>query len=426
MKPQHETPENEPKTLPKVAHPRLLMSCGALAALGAAAFLLGVSGTQPLRAWQTLLVNYLFWSGMAFGCILFVAILNLTNAHWARPMKRLAEAPSAFLPVVLLLFGVLFVGREQLFPWIREPVAAKAWWLSSGFMFGRVGLGLLGLITVALALVYHSVKADLRQISLETPGGAGERKAHGPPAPNALAETGEWRAQTLLSPVYALLYAVVLSLIAIDLIMSLDPHWVSTLFGAYYFIGSFYTALAALMVLAIWSRKALGFDAVLQPRHFHDLGKLLLAFCLMTGDFFYSQFLVIWYGDLPEEVRYVVLRLRFSPWEPLAWSVLAICFALPFVVLLSRKIKMQPRPMVALGVVILVGMWLERFLLVVPSLWKGPQLPLGPSELAITAGFLGTMGCCILTFLQKFPLLPVGDPLLEVKVPKVPRMPKVS
>jgi len=411
MKPRRESLSNELAAGPKVKHPQLLISCWALAAVGVAAFLIGVSGEQTLRAWQALLVNFMFWTGMAFGCILFVAILNLTNAHWARPMKRLAEAPVAFLPIAYLLFWVLFVGREQLFPWIREPVAAKAWWLNTGFLFGRDGLSLLVLIATALALVYHSVKADLswnsRQIAADSTGlGAAE-----PQAVSLAVEAAAWRAQVVLSPVYAILYAFVLSLLAVDLIMSLDPEWVSTLFGAYYFIGSFYTALAALLVLAIWSRKALGFEAVLQPHHFHDLGKLLLAFCLMTGDFFYSQFLVIWYGNLPEEVRYVLLRIRFSPWEPLAWSVLAICFALPFVVLLSRKIKMKPAPMMVLSIVILVGMWLERFLLVAPSVWKGPTIPLGLMEIAITAGFLGVMGGCILMFLQRVPLIPGGDPL---------------
>jgi hypothetical protein len=413
MKPQRESLSNDLTTGLQVKHPQLLMSCWALAAVGVVGFLIGVFGGQTLRAWLALLVNFMFWTGMAFGCILFVAILNLTNAHWARPMKRLAEAPVAFLPIAFFLFWVLFVGREQLFPWIRKPAAAKVWWLNTGFLFGRDGLSLLVLIATALALVYHSVKADLYWNSRQSAADSTGLDLAGPQAVTLAAEAAAWRAQVVLSPVYAILYAFVLSLLAVDLIMSLDPDWVSTLFGAYYFIGSFYTALAALLFLTVGFRKAPGLEPLLQPSHFQDLGKLLLAFCLMTADFFYSQFLVIWYGNLPEEVRYVLLRIRFSPWEPLAWSVLAICFALPFVVLLSRKIKMKPASMMVLSVVILVGMWLERFLLVVPSVWKGPTMPLGLMEIAITAGFLGVMGGCILMFLQRVPLIPVGDPLLR-------------
>ena len=147
------------------------------------------------------------------------------------------------------------------------------------------------------------------------------------------------------------------------------------------------------------------------PKQFHDLGKLLLGFCVVTGDFFYSQFLVIWYGNLPEEAQYVILRVRNTPWQVLAWTVLIVCFALPFFILLNRKIKMKPRAMVILGVIILIGMWLERLLLIAPSLWKGEQLPLGMIELLISAGFFGAMALCVLLFLRQFPILPLSDPL---------------
>ena len=222
-----------------------------------------------------------------------------------------------------------------------------------------------------------------------------------------------WRREIVLSPIFGILYAVVLSLLAFDLIMSLDPHWVSTLFGAYYFITSFYAALAAILLLSALGRKPLGLENFIQPKHFHDLGKLLLGFCLIAGDFFYSQFLVIWYGNLPEETRYVILRVRESNWEPIAWTVLICSFAIPFVVLLSRKIKMIPGAMIALTSLILGGLWLERFLLVVPSLWKGDFFPFGYVETAVTAGFLGVFALCVIFFLQKFPLLPFSDPLFR-------------
>jgi Ni/Fe-hydrogenase subunit HybB-like protein len=138
-----------------------------------------------------------------------------------------------------------------------------------------------------------------------------------------------------------------------------------------------------------------------------------LAFCLVTGDFFYSQFLVIWFGDLPHETRYVLLRVRESPWDLLAWTVLFVCFAIPFVVLLSRNLKQKPAFMMVLAVIILIGMWLERFLLIVPSLWKEGYIPLGLMELLITAGFFGIVALCVLLFLQKFPIFPLADPLFR-------------
>jgi len=214
--------------------------------------------------------------------------------------------------------------------------------------------------------------------------------------------------------IYAILYALVLSLIAFDLIMSLYPHWYSTLFGAYYFVGSFLTGLAGLMVLAALAVRNMGLASWIRAVQLHNLGKLMLGFTLMTGDFFYTQLLVIWYGNLPEETEFVILRTQFQPWKTLAWTVLAICFIFPFLVLLRRRIKMQPLPMLVLSCIMLAGMWLERFLLVVPSLWHGFSIPLGLTELLVTMGFFGIMALCILLFLRKFPVLPFADPLLRL------------
>ncbi len=371
--------------------------------IGAAAFWFGISGPRAVRTWQVFLINYLFWSGLAFGSVLISAALVITKARWGRPVKRLAEAPAAFLPLSFLLFWVLFPGRDILFPWIHEPLPEKTAWLNPGFLFARDGFSLLLLTSLSIALVFFSVRGERSIIS-----GGGE-------AWPAERKTGEenLRKQAILSPIVAILYGVVLSLIGFDLVMSLDPHWYSTLFGMYFFTGSFYTALAALMLLSILSVKKWGLDGFIQKRQFHDLGKLLLGFCLINGDFFYSQFLVIWYGNLPEETRYVIARVSFPPWNSLAWTVLVVCFALPFAVLLSRKAKTRYWQMLILSGIILIGMWLERFLLVAPSLWKGKDLPLGLSEVLISLGFLGLMALSILWFLRRFPILPLSDPLFQ-------------
>jgi Ni/Fe-hydrogenase subunit HybB-like protein len=375
----------------------------ALFLLGATAFGFGLSGPRPERAWQAFLVNTLFWSGLAFGSVLFSAALVMTKGRWGRPLKRLAEAPAAFLPFSCLLFGVLFFGRDKIFPWIREPLPEKASWLNIRFLFARDGLGLLVLTALSLALVYYSVR--------------GERDI-------PLMETEDWKAyqhqgvenlkkQAVLSPLLGIVFALVLSLIGFDWVMSLSPHWNSTLFGMYFFTGAFYSALAALMFLSILSLKIFKAGDVIQGRQFHDLGKLLLGFCLVSGDFFFSQFVVIWYGNLPEETRFVILRVNSAPWKPLAWTVLILSFALPFIILLSKKAKMRPGIMLLVSAMILIGLWLERFLLVAPSLWKGNTLPLGLSEGLISLGFLGLMALCLLWFFNRFPWLPLSDPLFQ-------------
>jgi len=382
---------------------------------GVAAFMLGITGENPQRAWQAYLVNFLFWTGLASGAVLFGAVLNITNARWARPLKRITEAPGAFLPFSFALFLGLYAGREEIFPWIRHGAHGKEWWLNVPFLFARDGVGLFLLMSVALALIAFSLGADRRATREKGHASAGAMGTELPSSPvegekHQGASRG-WRIQKVLSVVLALLYASVLTLLAIDLIMSLDPRWVSTLFGAYFFITSLYAALAMLMILTILLMETDPLKNLIQPRHLHDLGKLLFGFCLLSGDFFYSQFLVIWYGDLPEETQYVILRIREAPWYFLAWTVLIICFVGPFVTLLNRRIKMKPLPMLVLSSVILAGIWLERLLQVAPSLWKEGGLPLGFTEIFITGGFFGLMALCLLLFLRCVPLLPTADPL---------------
>jgi hypothetical protein len=375
-----------------VGEQRMLQGASTLLVLiGAAVFIAGISGPQARRVWQAYLINYLFWSGLGFGAVLFSAIITMTSARWSWPLKRIAEAPGAFLPLAFALFWVLYPGRNELFSWIQTPAEEKSAWLNAGFMFARTGTGLLLLTAVSLALIYFSVRSD---------GSA-----------SASEESRDVRMQERLSPVLAILFGLVLSLTGFDLVMSLDPHWYSTLFGAYYFIGSFYTGLAALMFLATLFRRRPGMEKFLGDQQFHDLGKLLLAFCMVTGYFFFAQFLVIWYGNLPEETRYVILRVVTTPWEPVAWIVPTAIFFVPFTVLLSRKVKMNTTAMTGLSVLIMAGMWLERFILVAPSLWKQQGIPLGLPELGITAGFLGAMALSVIWFFRRVPLLPLCNPL---------------
>lgn len=383
---------------------------GLLAAVGAAMFLLGVLGERPLRAWQMYLVNFLFWSGISQAGLVFACIQEMTGARWGRPLRRIAEGSATFLPLSFLLFLVLFFGREVLFPWTRHPVPGKAAWLNAPFLFARDGLALLLLGGLGVAFLYFTLRPEVDI--------AGER---GPRWAKPLYRLLQWgwrdreaevdrsrRVLGILAPILAIGYCLVLTLIAFDLVMSLDPHWYSTLFGAYFFVGNLYAGLACLAILAATARRLLGLEALITPPQFHDLGKLLFAFCMITGDFFWSQFLVIWYGNLPEETSFVLVRAHEAPWAPLSWAVLLVSFLGAFAVLLSRRIKEWPAGLCGVAIVILAGMWLERFLLVVPSVWLDGSLPLGLPEALITAGFAALFLLSLLAFGRAFPLLPGG------------------
>jgi Ni/Fe-hydrogenase subunit HybB-like protein len=368
---------------------------------GGLTFVIASSGGQSLRAWQAYLVNFLFWTGMASGAVLFSAMLNVTGAKWGRPMKRLAEGFAAFLPVAFILYWLLYFGRSELFYWVRQPNPQRAAWLNVPFFFIRDAAALLCMTAFALALALYSVRGD-RHWS----GTSGTEDAEGRWA-------DAWRKQQIVSPALIIAFAFLVSLLGFDLIMSLDPVWYSTLFGGYFLVGSFYSGIVCLYLLSTIVACTESFKPYAGKRLLHDQGKLVMAFCIFTGYLFYAQFLTIWYGNLPEEARYVILRVKLTPWEPLAWAILFMIFLGPLFILLSRRVKVKRIPVIILSIVILVGMWLERFILVVPSLWKQDTIPIGMTEVLVTAGFFGIVGLSVTAFLQRVPLFPVSDPLFR-------------
>src|SRR2546425_12747600 len=149
--------------------------------------------------------------------------------------------------------------------------------------------------------------------------------------------------------------------------MSLAHKWVSNLFGAFYFMGSFLAALMLLAVLAVTLRRRMGLAQLISPKQLHDLGKLCFGFSVFWAYLMWAQFLVIWYGNLPEETYFIFYRL-IGPWKPVGVAVFCLVFLAPFIGLLGVRPKLQPPPFVAFALACLVGIWLERYLEIVPSI----------------------------------------------------------
>lgn len=313
----------------------------ALVVAGLAAMLLG----EPGRAWGAFLFNLLFWAGLAAAAPTLSASIRVCNGRWADDVHRLARAWMPALWLSVLLFLALPLGAEAVWPWAREPVEGLEGWLSPPSVFARDGVALLLLAFVA----GRFTRAE----------SARER----------------WAVALIL------VYAAVMTLLAVDLVMSLEPRWVSTLFGAYVFMSAAYAALASLPLLAAFGGRDLTADTL------HDLGKLLFGFCLLWVYLFWSQYLVIWYGNLPRETGYWAARTGPLGWRAMATFVLLTAFVLPFATLLGRANKRQPRRLAAIAAVVLVGLLAERWLLVMPSILPDPGWPLGWAELAVTGAF---------------------------------------
>jgi len=381
--------------------------------VGAMAFLYGLVLGDSIRAWQSLLVNFLFFGGLAQAGVVISAIMQVTSSRWGRALKRTSEATSAFLPISFILLLVLLAGANSWMPWVHEPVESKQAWLNIPFLVIRQILAALLLGGLSLLYVRHSLRPDIGQLDESgehTAAGISRRVIAGW---RGLAEEREasQRAQDRLAPAILIAYGWVFTLVAFDFFMSLDPHWFSTLAGGFYFIGNLFIGFAFLAVIAVWTRERLQLTEYIGSHQLHDIGKLLFGFCILWAYLFWSQYLVIWYGDLAEETEFIYHRMH-GAWAPVAWTVFAMAFVIPFVVLLSRGIKTNPRGLTTIALVAFAGMWLERFILVSPSLWRGEGVPLGLIEILVTLGTAGAFGWSYTTFLQTFPVLPLADPRL--------------
>jgi hypothetical protein len=379
----------------------MVMLFGIIAAAGLAVFAFQTVKGDAARAWQAYLVNFLLFSAIAHGAVLFSTLMHAVKARWSGPLADLAEAFTAFFPISFILFMILFWGKDHVFPWLHHDLHGKEVWLNLPFLFWRDVVGLLILYGLGFAYLYHALWFKLRRR-----GASGswamrlwERWKQHPPD-----EERYRRRMTVFGLLYMLAFALILSLLGYDLVMSADPHWYSTLFGAYSFIKAVYVGFGALIILAAVLHLSDRNQFTLKPAQFHDIGKLFFAFCLVWADFFYAQFVVIWYGNISEETAYVIERTMTAPWSVLAWVVFAVCFIGPFLILLNKKIKTVPAAMIVICSVVIIGMWLEHFLLLGPAFHHNVAVvPLSWNDLIVGIGFLGLLAVALGVYLEQFP-----------------------
>ena len=382
---------------------------GALIVIGLAALFLSSRIEESGRFWQALLFNWLFWSSLAMGMVMFAVALHITNADWAWSIRRFALGGAAFLPISFVLLPVvLFGGYEHYFHhWLHpegDPVLeAKTGWLNWPGLAIRDIIAVAILYSAALAFLYYAVRPDLYGVK-GTRSALYDRWTRGFRGVTEEAANSH-RILTRLAPVMGLLYVFLWGMIAIDMAMSLAPHWFSTMFPVAFFWTGFHGGVAATAIAVAVLRTPLGLEDFITRRQFHDLGKLVFAFSVFWMYLNWSQYIVIWYGLLPWEQDFFVRRLG-EPFGPIAGAVVVLVFVLPFFGLLTRPPKMIPQVLALFASLILVGHWLERFLLVAPSLWEGDKLPLGLPEIGIGLGFGGLFLAAYVWYLGRVPLLP--------------------
>ncbi len=308
---------------------------------------------DPARAWRAFLINFIFFTPLAAGMVTWPAVVFSARGRWMGPAQRPAMTGLDFAPFSLLAFIALWVAGSYWAPWFQSKNPYQVVWLNPTFLFTRDFLALL--------LFWILAWRFKRRQETDRPG--------------------------KLAPWIVVVYCAVFSLLGFDLVMALDPQWFSSLFGGYFFISGMYIAVAG------WT-----FLAVRQPEvsvgQFRDLGKLIVTFSLLTTYLMFSQLIPIWYENLPAEVRFVVPRMNFRQWQWISIALLGVIYLGPLVFLLTRWSKKTPRFLRAVALAVLIGMWVERWWLVVPTFHR--QIIFGLPEITITAAFLAAFAFGVL------------------------------
>jgi hypothetical protein len=373
--------------------PRLRRRAGIAAGAAGAVAALGVA-LDAEHFYRAYLLGFLFLAGVPLGCLGLALLTHMTGGGWALVARRLLEAAARTVPLLALLFLPVLLGRRSLYLWTdAEAVAAnellqhKTPYLNVPFFVLRAAMYFLVWWIFAFLLDRWSVQQDQSR----------DPRLH--------------RRLQLWSAAGLCLYMLTASFAAFDWLMSLDPLWFSSLYGMHFVVGQGTAALCFVILLGRWLARSEPLARVFAGRHFDDYGKLLLAFVLLWVYMTYSQFLIIWSANLPEEIGWYLHR-QAGGYLGLSLLVFALHFVLPFFLLLSQAVRRRPERLAWVAAPVLLGRWLDLVWQVAPSLHPGgPVLHWLDPVLTVALG--GTWLAVFAWELERRALLPLGDPHLQ-------------
>jgi hypothetical protein len=364
-----------------------------LAALAASAIGAFINIDQFVRSW---LIGFLFCLGLSLGSLGLLMLQHMSGGQWGLVGRRVFEAGSRTLPLVALLFIPVALRLPVLFEWARPEAAenavihAKAGYLNPTFFLIRA------VIYFAFWLVLVTL---LNRWSAEQDRGQGTTPAD------------SVRFRTVSGPGLVFL-VVTVTFASVDWIMSLDPEWFSTIFGLLTVTAWGLTTFAlTIIVLSMLERSGAG-TGILKPRHFHDLGKLLLAFVMLWAYLSFSQFLIIWAGNLPEEIPWYVKRTTGS-WGYVAISLVIGHFGIPFILLLSQDLKKRSRLLSWVAMFVIFMRLIDVIWLVEPEFRPGTAFPMHWMDFTVPLGLFGVWLFVFTRNLRSRALLPRNDPYFK-------------
>jgi hypothetical protein len=355
------------------------------------------------RLYANLWINNVYFTGIAIIGVFFVALQYVSQAGWSAPIKRLPLAFGSWLPfAAVLMLGVFLIANHDIFHWTHDYlydeadprydsiIAGKQAYLNFSFFLARMIAYFAFWILFFVLIRKTALKEDIE-------GG-----------------TSFWHKNVTYSALFIIVFAITSSTSAWDWILSIDTHWFSTMFGWYVFSSWFVTGLAA-VTLGVILLKDAGYLKIVNANHIHDLGKFVFAFSIFWTYIWFSQFLLIYYANIPEESVYFVERLSSHHYSPIFFGNLFVNFVFPFLMLMTRDAKRFGIFLKIVCPVVLIGHWSDFYLMITPGT-LAEHGALGFLELGTTLIYLSAFLFVVLTSLAKAPLIAKNHPMLEESI----------
>lgn len=366
--------------------------------LGVLALVISVTGwiSNSEQFYYSYLTSFIFWLSVALGALFFILLHHLVNATWSVVVRRIAETMMMNIPVLLIFMIPILFGIHDLFHWSHHDAVAhdailqkKESYLNTTFFIVRA----IAYFLIWIALSYFLFRKSLKQDNGELDP----------------ANTG----MVSISAPGMILFAATITFAAFDWMMSLDPHWYSTIYGVNFFAGSVMAMLAVLILISSWLRFKGILTDVITIEHFHDMGKLLFAFIILWAYMAFSQYFLIWYANIPEETVWYLHRWEGS-WKNVSLLIVFGHFVLPFFALITRPAKRNPLYLSIIAIWILIMHWVDLFWNITPNLHHHAHISW--MDFTTMAGIGGV--CCWFFWnrLKVHPIVAHNDPKLSTSI----------
>jgi hypothetical protein len=381
-------PYNAP---PEIArHQQLALIVGAVFS---AVFAIGFF-VDRAQFFHSYLFAFSFWAGISVGSLALLMLQHMTGGGWGFVIRRVLEAATRTLALVVILFLPILLGAHGIYIWTSEHELAehpmlkeKARYLNLSFFMVRAAI----YFAIWLALTYFLNRWSLMQ--------------------DKTADRQYIKRMRLISGPGMVLFVFTVTFASIDWFMSLEPEWSSTIYGFVFVASWALSALAFVIAIMAWLSNHEPMNSIVAQLHFHDLGKLLLALVMLWSYFSFSQFLIIWSGNLPEEIRWYLPRMH-GAWGAIALAVVILHFAFPFLFLLSRSLKRNAGKLVIVAVLILVMRLFDLFWTIAPS-FTHEHFHVSWMDLVAPIAMGGLWMAMFAWALRQRPLIAINDPLYE-------------